>query len=79
MGTGSRFFYQELVRVFKKGYVISFDYCSLPSDQEGDYMGMSFHRGAEELILDEKIGQSDIYFSVDCWVINRMAKDIGFK
>lgn len=79
LGIGVRNFYKELARVFKKGYVISFDYCSLPTEEKGNYMGMSVHRGDKELGLEENIGQADIYFSVDCWAANNMARRFGFQ
>ena len=79
IGVGVRNFYKEIARVFKRGYVISFDYCSLPTEDKGSYMEMSVHRGDKELGLLENISQADIYFSVDCWAANHMAKSYGFE
>jgi len=79
IGVGVRDFYKEIARVFKRGYVISFDYCSLPTEDKGNYMEMSVHRGEKELGLLENIGQADIYFSVDCWAANHMATSYGFE
>lgn len=80
VGIGIQDFYQELARVFKRGYVMSFDYQCLPTaGYKGGYMEMSVHRGDNELRLEENIGDADVYFSVDCWIASSIARKIGFQ
>jgi SAM-dependent MidA family methyltransferase len=80
IGVGVRNFYQELARVINKGYAMSFDYHYLPPPFENTkgYMHMSTHRNRHPLRLEDNIGDVDVYFSVDCWTTDQIAKNAGF-